>query len=235
MDKSANPTEAFIKALSDNTVQKLIGDIFEQRLKSALLEIEHLKKESADQRETISRLAENLSSAYRKINDLESYTRRDNLIISGLPLASYSEAATAMEAGTQHSSEHTEATEQSVLTLCQQLQVNITPADISVAHRLKKKSSAKAKGPPAVIVRFTNRKARDAVYAARFKLKERKDLAIYVNEDLTKNAAEIFAETRRQVKNQKLHSTWTKSGVVYIKATQSSHPIGVHSINEITS
>jgi hypothetical protein len=41
------------------------------------------------------------------------------------------------------------------------------------------------------LVRFTNRKAREAVYGARRQLKYNKD-KIFVNEDLPKTTAELF-------------------------------------------
>lgn len=227
--ETKNLVDSFIAALSDNTVKKMIGDIFEQRLTTALLEIERLKRESGEQRIVIESLTENLSQAHRKIDELETYTRRNNLVISGLPLASYAEASSP----TDSSSEHLEQTEQNVLAICQQLQVNISPADISIAHRLKRKPYTK--GPPAVMVQFKNRKAREAVYAARFKLKERRDVAIFINEDLTKHNAEIFAQARQLVKVKKIFSTWTKAGIVYIKATQTSRPTSVYHINELVS
>ena len=49
--------------------------------------------------------------------------------------------------------EHMEVTEKAVLELChKQLGVPLTSANVSIAHRLRKKSNAS--GPPAVIVRF---------------------------------------------------------------------------------
>jgi hypothetical protein len=93
----------------------------------------------------------------------EAYTRRDNLIITGLPVRSAAEAASIPDGDGR--GEHGATTQQAVLELCNQhLNVPITPADISITHRLKKQPTAK--GPPAVIVRFTNRIARDTVYAA---------------------------------------------------------------------
>jgi len=67
---------------------------------------------------------------------LEAYNRRDNLIISGLSLANYAEAATVTDSANHNAThENSETTEKFVLALCQQqLKVNITPADDTVLY-----------------------------------------------------------------------------------------------------
>jgi len=105
---------------------------------------------------------------------LESYSRRDNLLIAGLPVESYAEEANAGSGG-----ETSQAEEQSVLQLCnEKLGVNISSADMSVAHRLTKRRQTDVSPP----VRFTSRIARNAVYAARRHLKN--NVTIYISEDL---------------------------------------------------
>jgi len=86
-------------------------------------------------------------------------------------LANYAEAATVADHANENvMHENSEITEKPVLALClNQLKVNVTPADISVAHRLGKPRqrqqgtnvSSGPPPPPPIIVRFTNRKARD--------------------------------------------------------------------------
>lgn len=144
---------------------------------------------------------------------LDSYSRRDNLLITGLPVESYAEATNVGSDG-----ETSQAIEQSVLKLCnEKLGINIRSADISVAHRMKKHRQTEA-SPPVTIVRFTNRKSRDAVYAARRHLKNNV-VPIYINEDLTKSTAELFHEARKLVKQKILNSAWTTAGTVYIRET----------------
>jgi len=144
---------------------------------------------------------------------LESYSRRDNLLITSLPVESYAEAANAGSDG-----EASQAVEQSVLQLCnEKLGVSISSADIYVSHRIKKRRQTDA-SRPVTIVRFTSRKARDAVYAARRHLKNNV-VPIYINEDLTKLTAELFHEARKLVKQKILNSAWTTAGTVYIRET----------------
>ena len=74
--------------------------------------------------------------------------------------------------------------ENSILELVNvQLGVKVTPTDISIAHRLRTKKDIK--GPPHILVRFTNMKVRDAVYKARCALKNHMH-QVFINKDLQK-------------------------------------------------
>ena len=91
--------------------------------------------------------------------------------------------------------------------MCQQL------IRISVAHRLAKKTNATTTNSnyqqkSAVIVRFSSRGVRDAVYAARKSLKDHQP-AVYINEDLTEKNQKLFKLSREAVRNHKFISTWT--------------------------
>lgn len=135
-------------------------------------------------------------------------------------------------------SETSQAVEQSVIQRCNEnLGVNICAADMSVAHRMnknKKKRRQTDPSPPVTMVRFTSRKARDAVYAARRHLKSNA-VPIYINEDLTKLTAELFHEARKLVKQKILNSAWTTAGGAYIRETgePSCRPRKITSIGEL--
>ena len=66
------------------------------------------------------------------------------------------------------------------------------------------------------IVRFTNRKAREAVYAARRNLRNLSE-KVFINEDLDKKTADLFRQARLLIKAKRLHSAWTTSCIVYVK------------------
>lgn len=235
MPPKTDAVEDFVRALSDKRVQDLIGDIVAGRLRDCLAEIDCLKRENVENKRQIDVLTKNLTDANTKIDALEAYNRRDNIIISGLPVASYAESATANDqSGRGGEEEHAAETERSVLALCQELQVPLSPADISIAHRLQKKRNNQ--GPAAIIVRFTNRKAREMVYAARHKLKHRHGVPVYINEDLTKPTAELFARARKLVKDRVIYSAWTSGGVVNIRKTSdpSCRPCRVLSTSDLS-
>ena len=207
MGPKQNILADLINAFHDEGVRAIIGGIVESKLKDLIDETKQLREENDN-------LSRQLDEANQRIDDLEAYTRRDSLIVSGLPLATAAEAAstsTTTISDFDIKGEHTVATESSLLTLFGKMNVKISTSDISICHRLK---SPRKGGIPPVIVKFTNRKARDLVYAARTQLKPS---TVYINEDLTKRNSKIFAEARKLVKSGKIHKAWTNKGHVYIK------------------
>ena len=171
--------DEMINALQDETVLKLLGSIFEHKLADLLKEFNAIKLENTS-------LRQQLAAAEIKIDGLEAYNRKSNLIISGLPLHAFAEASSQpSRTDDLQPASLSEELENSVLELINtQLQVKVSTYDISIVHRLRVKKSNK--GPPPVIIRFTNMKTRDAVYKARRSLKTYEH-KVFVNEDLTKH------------------------------------------------
>jgi hypothetical protein len=210
---TANLTDDLIAALRDERVLEALGAIMESRLQTVITE---LRNECTAQKKEVAELRAELESATLRIEALETYTRRDNLLITGLPVETYSDAVSSGQG------ESSLATEQSVLKLFdQQLGLNIQPGDISVAHRLPRKPNTGITGSqslntPTTIVKFTNRKARDTVFSARRKLKGHD---IYINEDLNKKTSDLFRQARKLVKAKLIHNAWTSGCALYIKST----------------
>ena len=103
-----------------------------------------------------------------------------------------------------------EQTADKVIELCRnKLVIEVTPSDISTAHRIKLKSNRGSNAAP-IIVRFTRRPIRDTLYQLRFQLKNRKStdksLHIYISEDLTDKNRKLFAAARRKLQNENLQS-----------------------------
>jgi hypothetical protein len=205
-----------VKALQNSEVAEALGAIFDKRLKEVLGTVAALEKEKIV-------LKRDLLAANTRIEQLEAHDRKSNLIFTGLTPRSWSEATSQANAD-DASAEHTADTEKAVIELVEnQLHVPVTPSDISIAHRLKKKPGNTAPAP--IIVRFTNYKIRDAIYRARFNLKNVLNSTgqkLFINEDLTKSVAKLFREARELVKAKSLHGTWTAGGQVFIK--RSNHP-----------
>ena len=81
---------------------------------------------------------------------LEQYTQKFNLIIHGSP---------------EHEEENNVA---NVFTLAKLLQVNLTPGDIGIVHRMTTKSKDK---PRQFIARFSNYNAKSKLYKVRLNLR----------------------------------------------------------------
>lgn len=180
-----------------------------------------------------------------RVEDLETQYRLDNLVISGLPVKDYAEAASAsstpsstpgqgapnpLEMGRVNT--FSESTEQAVVDFCRtNLNVNMTNQDISMAYRITSKSSS---GTPPIIVRFVSRKVRDAVYKARKVLFATKQ-KIYINEHLTKGRSEVFREARKLIRDKKLASAWSFNGSIFIRLSDlpTSRPIRVNQLTDL--
>lgn len=211
---SGTCVDDLIAALRDERVLAALGSLFDSRLQLAMQTIAELKGENQRHNEEIEKLKFELQAANTQIAALESYSRVDNLIISGLPVASFNDAVSATA---ETPASNNKAVEKAVIELCNSLRLPqpITEADISTAHRLKSRGN----GPAPVIVRFTTRKAKDAVYSARRQLKSNPTERIFINEDLTKTVAELFKQARQCIKEKRLFSAWTHGGHLYVKKT----------------
>lgn len=225
--KSANIVEDLIIALRD---QRVLEAISAAVIKPLLDSIAELKIENDQKSEQIAKLQTDLQAANvriealernnnavqsSRIEALEQYTRRDNLLITGLPVESAADAATSDD-GQQNVT-----LEKSILKLFNdQLGVPVKPSDISIAHRLKKRN-LQDPSPPITIVRFANRKTRDAVYSARRQLRHvvGSQPRIFINEDLNKATASIFRQARQLIRQRVIHSAWTSSCSVFIKVS----------------
>ena len=120
-----------------------------------------------------TRLLKTVDEHRRRLDDIEAYSRSDNIIIRGLPEKSFAERASdapALADGTPVLRENHESVEGTVLAfLNSTLGVKVDALDVSIAHRLK--AGPREKVRP-IIVRFANRKIRNDVYRAKKKLKD---------------------------------------------------------------
>lgn len=213
-ESGSSSIEDIVTAMRDERVLAAIGSIFETKMQSLLQKVQSLELEN-------TRLKTELNDAQVKIDQLEGYSRVDNLVIVGLPVSSYAEMASTSTATVDSADVNTignptaASVELNVLDLFNnRLGLSVTSSDISIAHRLKSKRDGDI---PPIIVRFTRRQTREAVFAARRKLKGWLGHRVFINEDLTKRNAEIFQRSRKLVKDKRLHGTWTNGGVVFIK------------------
>jgi hypothetical protein len=209
--------EDLVKALQDKAVLEAIGNIFDSKLKE--LSVQNTK------------MKEDLRAAYDRIDALETYSKKPDLIITGLPSATYADSASAVNSN-ELTAESSGATEQVVVDLFnKELGLSVSPQDISAVHRLKQRDTT---GPAPIIVRFNSLKARVLVFRARRGLKSYKNTtgrSVYINEHLTKKTAGLFKTARDLVRDGQLHSAWTSGGVLHVKKRNdpSSRPTKISS------
>jgi hypothetical protein len=234
--------EALGKALAPIIAQSIEANL-SKRIEELSATVKSLKesndtllKKSTDAEHEISELRKRVAASEVRIEDVDIYSRSHDLIIRGLPESSYAERASAASNTTSTSdvAESSAALDSAIIELCnQKLGVSIDRIDISVAHRLR--ASAQDRCRP-VIVRFTSRRARDAVFRAKKELKSLpRGNAIFISEHLTRSASTLFFEARKLLREKKIAATWTSSGLVNIKMTTeaSERPTVIRSLTEL--
>lgn len=170
-------------------------------------EINELKKENAQLRNSTRQQTQQIES-------LENYTRVDNIIVHGLP---ESVAAVVGNQGPDQRQPNEDVfTSEKIFTdFCRdKLHIGVNPSDISICHRLPAPRNSDRTTSRPMIVRFSNRKLKAKIIAAR---KDLKGTNIYVNEHLTKHTSEMFATARRLVKEKRLLGAWTVNGRLVVK------------------
>lgn len=176
--------------------QSIIADIKKEiitehvaPLASALAET---KKSLSEQIDENVKLKSELNELKLAIDEQEQYSRRSCLRINGV---------------SGDEGDFNEDVETKLLNLAQTHNINITPNDIDVAHRLGKHRLATNRS---VIVKFTNMKARQRVLTARKQLGN-----VYVNEDLTRFRQSLHYHARQLVRSKKIIRTWIAGGKVF--------------------
>ena len=235
----------FLTIIRDDRVKKEFNDIYEPAIKLTIDEkfaaltntidglratIDFLRNDIKTRDDQIAKLKSDNVDLSQKISDLkqkndalEQYTRRDNLIISGIP-CSFAEIAGA--AGNVHTAESCNETADKIIELCRdKLNVEISKSDISIAHRLPSTGTSKP-----ILVKFTRKSIRDDIYRSRTRLKDfnksmPKGNGIYINEDLAPSVRAIFSEAYKSWGRNGIESVWTSNCRVLVKKNGTVHRI----------
>jgi len=197
---------------------------------------EHFVQHSKKMTDRIDALETENMALRKNVSDLDNCNRLDTLIIHGIRESALIATASTLEQSDQDS-DVSEDLCQTVLQLCNnRLELDLTCSDILSAYRIRQQKKTVCRP---ILVKFKTRSARDSVYAARKLLRpppnSDKSSAVYVNENLTKHNAGIFAEARKLVRLKKLASSWTMNGMVYVKIgiTKEERPQRVSQLSEL--
>ena len=190
-------------------------------LKSSLDEINSKLNDLGDLKALVQTLREQNEAKDRKIeelkqrvDDLEQYTRQDDIIITGLKTRhkSYARATITNEMLDNQNAPDDELTtlEGQVSSFIEnQMGIQLTESDISVCHTLPGR-----KDIPNIVVRFTCRKIKNKILKHARHLK---GTNIYLNEHLSAKNQELAATARKLRKEQKVLNTWTRNCQIFIK------------------
>jgi hypothetical protein len=118
-----------------------------------------------------------------------------------------------------------------ILEITKFVHVELTDHDITDFYRLRKNVSDGKPRP--VLVSFLNKGARDMIYFNRLSLRLFKPAKVFISEDLTPLASELFFLTRQRCKELNLFSCHTMKGSVFVKPTKNSNNIKIFSKEEV--
>lgn len=168
-------------------------------------------------------LEEKQTALQTRIEEFDRHSRLSNLIFHGIPENLPTAASSVNFSSSWKAQRETEEeTTSKILQVCHdQLNIDLTMAEISTAHRLKGGKS----GPRPIIVAFTTRRARNTIFRAKKLLRKYSSNSpshqdhIYINEHLTSTSAHLFALARKLIREKSLTSAWTSEGYVYVRKT----------------
>ena len=187
---------AFTKALKTETVQRC--------LKEAICE--DILKEVRDLTEIVKRKDKRINDLEVKVRELEAkndeleqYSRRNSLRISGIPEDPFEDVS--------------EKTLELIKTDLGKKDFTISAIDR--VHRVGTKTNGAQ--PRSILVKFATYRERAAVYKRRSSLKDRVGASIYINEDLTKSRATLLYKARKAKKDKTILDCWTADGNILVK------------------
>lgn len=152
-----------------------------------------------------------ISDLKSRVDSLEQQQRIKTLRIVGIPEKTDENMAEEQNAP--------ETLEEKIRTFIKEkLNVNLTRDDINTCYRVGKKEASKTRP---IMLSFAQEKKKAEVYRQRIQLKTQRPL-VFLNEDLTPQRAKLYADTRKLVKEHKLHSSWTMDGKICAKETATS-------------
>ena len=215
-----NPSEirdVFVACMKDEEMISALRDIFTPIIDRAV------SAAVKDKDEMIGRLEREIAEQRRTINDLEQYSRKNCINISGLP----------------------ESTGENVISKVAELGavvgVDICESDIDTAHRLGNPDKSKTR---TVIVKFVRFDKREQLYAARKQIRTARIPSgssltapvlrgVYVTDSLTRANQAVMYAAREMRRADRLFAAWTDSGRMKVRVKRDGPTRVIRSIDDL--
>ena len=189
--------EAFKANMGALDPDAIVTNVVLFRLVTALTDT--MKEEFASAIEKKNREIQGLNTLVNdlttKIDNLEQYTRRNSIRVSGLP---------------ERIDENTNTT--IIRMAAEKLQVRLEERDIDRSHRLGRKMDDGR--PREIIVKLVSHDTKVNILKSGKRLR---GTNIYMNEDMTKYRSSLAFEARQLKRDKQIADTWTRDGHILIK------------------
>ena len=173
-----------------------------------------------------------------RLDELEQYSKKNNVIVSGLnvPVASYADAVSRPLGDASSDEEVQIRTRPSVYQrmkadfigiLKEKMLVDVAEHEISAIHELPSRSPTQGKR---VLVKFANSETKRSVMTSRRNLQSTN---IFINDHMTPQNANIFKRARDLKRQGKLFAAWTLNGRVFVKNYERTIPKEIKNVNDL--
>lgn len=165
----------------------------------------------------------------KRIDDLEQYSRMEDVIISGLETKhrTYASTVARNKDGEVALPEDLLTLEKQVIQFFESKDMVMRSDNIAACYTLPRKNSVMKS---TIVVRFVNRKHKTELLRQAKKLK---GSGVYLNEHLTKKNADIARRARSLRTQNKIQATWTRNCNVMIPLNGTPEEAKVHIIREL--
>jgi len=159
-------------------------------------QLEEVKKKNEEMQFDILELKEANAKLEDRIEDLEKYSRKNNMVISGIPV------------------EKDENVKEIFTDLANQLQVELQDHEVCVIHQLP----AQRNRTPGIIVKLSNNeKKQELIKQSRARKLRFGDTNIYVDDQLMAKTVVLVKEAKAMRDEGKLKYIWTKNGDLFVR------------------
>lgn len=180
-----------IKLLYDEQVKSLLS--VEDKFKTFV----DIKNENAKLKSEICDLNTKLFNLHLKNEELEAFSRRDNVILSGVSIP--------------NTLKYDELENKIFQLFSSELNIQLLPSDISIVHRIGKSSGDNDDN---LLIRFSRRSIKYRLQEAARSIKPK----FYLNDHLTPLNSKLYYELRQLgKKSPDVISTYIRNGLVYAK------------------
>ena len=190
-----------LRSLMLPEIKVVIRDAVHEATAKMLEEIRSLKEENARLQTAYESLEKRLVTAEEENENLEQYSRRNSLRISGIPEA------------------ENESTDDLVRQLAEDLEVEISDIEIDRSHRVGRPDDGKrGKRSREIIVKFTRYNTRNKLYQVRKQLRDKPSRkTVFINEDLTRKRSKLLFDARTLVRVKALKAAYSFDGRIFVR------------------
>jgi len=197
------------------------SDTNKELLQDVKGELAKLRKENAELNGKCAALTEELTDTKERLRNLEQYTRKNNIEVSGIPVTASEDVSSIVK------------------DLGAALGIDVDESQVTAAHRIP---SFKKERPPALIVQFQKKAQKDTWIS---KFKEAKDLTadkvnphfakqkIYVNDHLCPENKIFLGKLKTKCNAIGYEYAWSRDGKFFARKSQGSKCIKVVTLKDI--